>query len=340
MANDNGEISIRTGALAGPLKALSWQVGPQARPLTDMGLSPKLLSSPEMPVTIDIFLEVLDRSTHLAADPRFPLRAGYALDIADFGLAGQAMLSAETLWDALSILEKGITYVQSNSNLEIRYPKGRCQIFYLNWANGDKYTFQDIEYSVGVISNIVNLALHKIDPEISIYYPNADRFHRNGLLANIDEFSSTVGIVEFDRRALLSKMPAGNQDRSAVLENLMSSAQIEDSFEWSLEKTVEQLVRASIGNCRPTKSVTAALLGINEKALTRALNAEGTTFRRILERAQMEIAENDLLVGKSVTETAFKLGYEHPQNFTTAFHKWFGSAPSSVKTTTKKYEPS
>ena len=39
----------------------------------------------------------------------------------------------------------------------------------------------------------------------------------------------------------------------------------------------------------------------------------------------------ELNKGARVIEIALKLGYDHPQNFTVAFDKWFGSTPSSMR---------
>ena len=82
---------------------------------------------------------------------------------------------------------------------------------------------------------------------------------------------------------------------------------------------------------RPSTSLLAAMLGINTRSLQRNLKAEGTSYRQVLEDARKRTAIKDLSEGARIIDTALKLGYDHPQNFTATFDKWSGCSPSNLR---------
>ena len=306
------------------------QASTQTNVLADMSLPGNLPVSAEARLSVGTYLEALERCAHLAGDPHFALRVGSEVPIQNLGLAGQAILGSDTLRDALSTTQEVMKYFQSTSALDISVRNGRCRVRYIHGFDIDGDCTLDVQLTMGALANIVSQPRHGIDPETIIFYPDA----KSGQLMHIPGIakavSSTTGIIEFDERAMFSLMPHGNPDRSEILRKFADSNPIETATDLSMTETVMQLVRASMGITRPSQPQIAAILGMNVKALHRALRAERTTFRRILERTSLAVAIDDLSNGRSVTETAMKLGYDHPQNFTTAFRRWCGHSPSSV----------
>ncbi len=321
---------IRAAALADVLKNLRLEDVSKNLSLADFGVSSYLLSNPERLVPTDTFLEATSRSNYATGDTGFLFRSGFGLHLPNLGLAAQSMIFAETLRDALETLQLAVKYFQSDSGIEIQIRKGRCQVIYSNWLGENTDGNLDVQYSVGIVANLVRQTHHSFDPEMKLFYPNARRSHLTNTSTDMDVVSSNVGIVEFDERSLWDRMTLSNPERWEIMRRFVGSNSIDDTFEYSLTDTVGRLVSASMGISRVSRSGIAAMLGMNVRTFQRNLQAEQTTFRYILERTMQEIAMEDLSAGRSVTETALKLGYDHPQNFTTAFHRWFERTPSSV----------
>ena len=74
-------------------------------------------------------------------------------------------------------------------------------------------------------------------------------------------------------------------------------------------------------------------LSVHPRMLNRKLQAEGTSFRSLLNEARFQVARQ-LLAGTriGVTDIALTLGYSEPRSFTHAFQRWSGAAPSEWRT--------
>ena len=106
-----------------------------------------------------------------------------------------------------------------------------------------------------------------------------------------------------------------------------------------LEAKIEQLaiapsesfldrVRRAVGDrADPSPDDIAKALGISARTLRRHLDAEGETFRGIIDRLRRERADALLARGSSVKEVAFALGFSEPSAFSRAYKRWTGKAP-------------
>lgn len=72
----------------------------------------------------------------------------------------------------------------------------------------------------------------------------------------------------------------------------------------------------------------AKLLGYSERNLIRAIRAEtGMTFRELRRLTRIMVSLDKLSIGKSVTETAFDVGFETPSAYISAFRLLLGKTP-------------
>ena len=69
------------------------------------------------------------------------------------------------------------------------------------------------------------------------------------------------------------------------------------------------------------------------RSLRRHLDAEGTSFRQLLEEAREALAEEMLTSGLTVEQTARRLGYNEPGSFSHAFRRWTGIRPADYSRT-------
>jgi AraC-like DNA-binding protein len=76
----------------------------------------------------------------------------------------------------------------------------------------------------------------------------------------------------------------------------------------------------------------APRLGVSIRTLQRSLDQHGLTFRAVLDSTRMAKAEA-LVRRKGITikQIARTLGYSNQQNFTRAFHRWFGRPPTTSR---------
>lgn len=71
----------------------------------------------------------------------------------------------------------------------------------------------------------------------------------------------------------------------------------------------------------------AKVLGYSRQTLYRRLKREGVTFEQLLDAVRRRIGIRCIKEGKSVKETAYRLGFSDPSAFSRAFKRWTGSSP-------------
>lgn len=76
----------------------------------------------------------------------------------------------------------------------------------------------------------------------------------------------------------------------------------------------------------------AAALHMSARSLRRKLDAEGTSYRAVLEDARRQMADQLLSsTTMKIEEMAVHLGYADTASFTRAFRRWHGTSPGQYR---------
>lgn len=96
----------------------------------------------------------------------------------------------------------------------------------------------------------------------------------------------------------------------------------------SLKEQVKGILKKFLAGQRPRLEDVAVELRVSARTLQRRLLAERITFQTLVEEARREMAQHYLLQSSlELNETAYLLGYEDPNSFFRAFHRWEGTSP-------------
>lgn len=102
----------------------------------------------------------------------------------------------------------------------------------------------------------------------------------------------------------------------------------------SLKEQAKGVLKRSLAGQRPRLEDLALELRMSARTLQRKLLDEGTTFHALMEEARHEMAQHYLRQASlELNETAYLLGYEDPNSFIRAFHKWEGTTPGEWRST-------
>jgi AraC-like DNA-binding protein len=102
----------------------------------------------------------------------------------------------------------------------------------------------------------------------------------------------------------------------------------------SLKEQVKRILKKFLAGQRPRLEDVALELRVSTRTLQRRLLAERITFHRLVEEARREMAQHYLVQSSlELNETAYLLGYEDPNSFIRAFHKWEGTSPGEWRST-------
>jgi AraC-like DNA-binding protein len=323
-----GVDQIRIGALAGPLEATATRGHNIKDILSDFKLSSRILANAEAPIETGIYLDFLDRCTRVSGDKLFCLQSGLNQDLRQLGLLGQTILKAPTIREALECAQIGIQYIQGAGALNVSVQRERCIVRYQHKFDGPLSRY-DVDYTVGLLANIIKIAKASVQGNLKLYFPSASTAFTP--VQTVRCIGSTDGIVEFDKQLLNSPMALYEEATFYVLEHFHRICVNQSYRTTGFEGIVECILTAMIGKIKPSLQATSMLLGIGERKLQRQLRRERTSFRELRDRVRQKAALHDIALGKSMTDIAFKLGYDHSSNFSTAFRRWFGQQPSTYQ---------
>ncbi|MFL6449940.1 MAG: helix-turn-helix domain-containing protein [Bryobacteraceae bacterium] len=98
----------------------------------------------------------------------------------------------------------------------------------------------------------------------------------------------------------------------------------DSSFKEQLKGTVKRFLAGR----KPRLEDAAREMRVSVRTLQRRLLDEGITFHGVLEEARREMAHHYLRQPSlELIDAAYLLGYENPNSFIRAFHKWEGTSP-------------
>lgn len=324
MTETSSDFAIRAGVFHGPVALLA---GENHR-LEAILRSLDMPLDAEQPIGTADFLKGVNDVVRMAEDEDFFLRTGLEQDIGELGVFGRAIVSADTLWEALQTAATTLQYYQNNSQLVIRTYRGKCRIWYFTPLQSDDAK-QDIQYTMGLLAKIVFLARAQVDPEIKIAYPGGSPAHFKNIAAVESVRDSTQGHIEFHEDLLKAKMYQSDSVKADVLIRYLNGRKLMQRPKLQRSELVAGLVRASFGIAQWSLSDTSQVLGIGLRSLQIQLKDEGTAFRQIVKVERHKEARRLLAGGASIDETADALGFEHRQSFSEAFACWEGSSPSA-----------
>ncbi|WP_425044308.1 helix-turn-helix domain-containing protein [Primorskyibacter sp. S87] len=326
-AVDSMPMRIRAGALAGPLQRFSVERCLRISPCLDMASE---ISMSEEYVDFGLYLETFEKMEKAAYDEAFLIRTGLGQSVGELGLFGKAVLTSETLWDSLQIVRKGLSYLTNAGDFSVSMRFGRCRIAYDLLTPPSLGSNLEIQYSVGLLANVVNQAKWMPTANMRIGYPGAKSNHKHFFpYANIVHHSPN-GVIEFDDILLRSPLRTSDAGLYATLKPLVESkgAGLEETTEY--KPLVQRLLTNSIEHTHaPLKlGQAAALLGLSSRTLQEKLNLEGARFSKLRSRARHKIAREALFEGYTIEDVAAKVGYSHRQTFSEAFTATEGVTPS------------
>lgn len=141
-------------------------------------------------------------------------------------------------------------------------------------------------------------------------------------------FGSTHLIITLERASLDLPIASADELLHTYFEQV-ASHKLDALPEHGVTATLRHLLfRQLPGGTRPQIMHYSALLGMSERSLQRALRQEETSFTRLVEEVQEELAKSYLERGHSIQECCWMLSFSEPRAFHRAFKRWTGVTPT------------
>jgi AraC-like DNA-binding protein len=144
-------------------------------------------------------------------------------------------------------------------------------------------------------------------------------------------FNSSANALLFARADVISPLPTAHPVLAEVHERLAG----EHLRRLDLAQ-VSRRARAAIIRClpdgEPRRTEIANALEMSERTLQRRLEAEGTSFQRLLDDTRRELAQQNLSqTDVSLADVTYLLGFGDQSTLSRACKRWFGASPRDYR---------
>lgn len=154
--------------------------------------------------------------------------------------------------------------------------------------------------------------------------------YRQALRAPIT-FNADVGVFHFDKALLQEQLPHSAPDVARATDRI-AEQYIEVLDPLKVASMVRRLLIDLLPSGKADQERVASRLNRSASTLHRQLQAEGVSYRDVLESTRRSLAENYLSDRKhSQAQIAYLLGFSDQSNFARAFKRWTSMSPKQYQ---------
>lgn len=318
-----------TGLLATSLRA-EYEIDPAPIYLqADIPLTPP--KSPQLRYPYSKIRKLWELSKEASGDEAIGLKTGWYAKPVQFYAFGYSFSASATL---LGALQRLIRYQQlmSTASLGIELTENDDS-YALSAAFPDASKSppkEGIDCGMTALLALCDIVAGKeIRPlRVELTCPNTvhPEAYRDALRAPI-RFNAEVGIFHFDKELLLEPLPLGAPDVAKATDKI-AEAYIESLDPHKVASQVQHLLIALLPSGNADQELVSKRLNRSTSTLQRQLQAEGLSYRDVLDNTRRRLAESYLTDSKhSHAQIAFLLGFSDQSNFSRAFKRWTSMSP-------------
>ncbi|MGY2906221.1 AraC family transcriptional regulator [Bradyrhizobium sp. URHC0002] len=298
-----------------------------ARVVARAGVNPDLLRDPDNSLSFGEFGRLVEVCVAETGCNYFGLLVGQRAAIAHLGLVGRLMQNAPTLKDAILDLCKN----------QKRYVSGA--VAYLLIQNETAFWGYTIHHpamrAVEQVSEGAMATAFALTSELVGIPPDAilmacrthdDVAPYRQFFGYAPTFNAQQYAAVFPAALLAHPVRGADRELRRILEK--SVANYWALKQPSITQSVVRILHALVVSPDATLERVADELSMHPRTLNRRLEADGTSFRTLVNEARFSVSRQ-LLSGTKmdVADISLALGYADPSGFTHAFQRWSGMAP-------------
>ncbi|MFP2903995.1 AraC family transcriptional regulator [Pyxidicoccus sp. 3LFB2] len=281
-------------------------------------------------VELEVAAEIW-RAAAAVDDALVGVRVARELVPGDFGALEYAVRSSPTLRAAFERVSRYHGLLNDRTRVMLTEHAGEVRIRYLRPGIEARMPPPYVEFVLGSWVNMGRqladtpvlparvLLPHPAPPDTSLHRD----FFGEGVC-----FGSEEAELHFPAGVLDAPLPRGDTTLASVLDRHVEQLLLQAHAARPWSARVSEDVARQLADGTPRLEEVAGRLGVPPRALRRRLEAEGTTFARVVDDLRrglaLELTRNP---GVSLGEVAFLLGFSEPSAFHRAFRRWTGRTP-------------
>lgn len=273
---------------------------------------------------------LLKRCVEVTGCEHFGLRVGERAPPSSLGVAGFMLQTAPDVRTALRDLVTHLDLHDDGGVPFVDEAGDNCLLGYAIQQPGVEASAQIYDLSISVACNIMRslcgAGWRPVEVLLSRARPHDLMPYRQLFRAPL-RFNAGQSAVVFAGHWLDRPLPGADPLLRRHLEREARELRAQDDL--GVVGKLRAVLRVRLTDRQYATSAVASQFGIHERTLNRRLQAEGTTYRRVLEEVRYATARQ-LLATTTMTlsEIAGALDYADASAFTRAFKRWSGDAPA------------
>lgn len=321
----------RTASLTGYL-AVMQSLGVDPRPLLrEVGISADLLADPDQYISTRALRQLLERSAEVTGCATLGLRMAEKRAISDLGVSSLVLAHEPTLGCVLKALGESLGRINSNLVLQVTEFDQEVELRQAFSLDGPKSTRQASDLGIGVLARLCSGILGHGWAPLSVCFaheapPPSERAIYDRLFRCTPYFDCEYNSLTLRKRDLDMPNLRADQALARHARELIEATSAHDRRTTGRE--VEQMILLSLSSGRATIQHCAASIGLSVRNLQRMLDAEGTSFSKLLQDVRVRSATQHLANPRvRITHVAQMLGYGSTGAFTRWHTQTFGLSP-------------
>ncbi|MGC4095089.1 MAG: AraC family transcriptional regulator ligand-binding domain-containing protein [Polyangiaceae bacterium] len=291
------------------------------------------LVDPHLRIPLHEAALMLEDTIRLTGDPAIGLHAATHFEPGDRDLVESAARSCKTLRAALECTIRYIRLLSDEATFTLRCTEDEAVLERHSVARGALLQVSSDFALLDIVQFLRrNCAIAESEYTIEFAHAAPDYAAEYGQLCScMVRFGAGRNALVFRLDQLDLPMKA----QCAALAEGFARRADEELARLTEAETVTYRVRRFVAEHLPSGQLSMAWaarsLGLSQPTLRRHLEAEGTTFSRIIEDVRREVAARELGGGRSVSEVALILGFSTTSAFARAFKRWHAMQPTEYR---------
>jgi AraC-like DNA-binding protein len=288
-----------------------------------------LFDQPKIWITTGEMFALYNAICEISGDPGIGLKLGSEERIERYDPIAIAALYTRSFRDALLRMAR---YKRLTCPEEIRIVEqgNECavQFVWLLAGQPEPATLIDVCFAWVVAIGRRGIG-RKVNPKrLEFSRPESNRRLYEDHFACPVKFGARDNVLVFRSEDLAQPFLTHNPDLLEMVAPQLEAELAQQLAHRSLQEQVKGILKKFLAGQRPRLEDVAVEMRVSTRTLQRRLLAERITFQNLVEEARRELARHYLLQSSlELNETAYLLGYEDPNSFFRAFHRWEGTSP-------------
>ena len=262
--------------------------------------------------------------------PGLGLQAAARYRVTAFGVWGFAILSSRNLGEAIDVGVRFARLGYAFCTFETRRHGDELSIVVDARSVPAPLRRFVLERDVAAIPNLYREILGTSPPpgRISFALPDPGQAIElyEEMFGTVPEFDDTETSVTFSAEQLNVPLPQASTHTAKLAEQQCRMLLEQREARTGRAGLVRDLLLADPAR-PPSLAQVADRLSCSTRTLRRQLEAEGTSFRRLLDEVRQHLGTELLQSGMTVEQVSNRLGYTDVSNFSHAFQRWKGDSP-------------